>query len=118
MPRTVHRTPRHLDDPLRLGPLTLAQWAVAGAAALLVWGVLGWLAFLPLMARVVAGAVVVGLALGFTGDGGRGSLTELPRRAWHTLATPAEHLPGPPRRGPLRLELYDDRPREEEPPDA
>jgi hypothetical protein len=60
----------------------------------------------------------VSLALGFSGDGGRGSLVELPLRAWHTLATPAEHLPGPPRRGPLRLELYDARPPAVDPPAA
>lgn len=121
MPRTINRTPRHLDDPLKLGPLTLAQWAIAVAAVALVWAALAWLDFLPLMVRVTAGATVVGLALGFsgagTGGGGR-ALADLPRRAWHSLATPAEHLPGPPRRGPLTFHLYDDVPREEDPSDA
>jgi hypothetical protein len=118
MPRTVNRTPRHLDDPLKLGPLTLAQWAATILAVVVAWAALTWLDFIPLMARVVAGATAVGLALGFAGGDGAGSLVELPRRAWHALATPAEHLPGPPRRGPTRFALYDDCPREEDPPDA
>lgn len=118
MPRAVNRTPRHLDDPLKLGPLTLAQWVVTILATVFVWVVLTQLPFVPLLPRVVAGAIVVGLALGLTGGGVGGSLVELPRRAWHALATPAEHLPGGPRRGPLRLELYDDKPHEEDPPDA
>lgn len=118
MPRTVNRTPRHLDDPLKLGPFTPAQWAVAVLAIVLVWVVFTRVDFVPPMARVVAGATVVGLALGFTGGGAGGSLVELPRRAWHALITPTEHLPGPPRRGPLRFELYDDHPHEEDPPDA
>ncbi len=120
MPRTINRTPRHLDDPLKLGPLTLAQWALALAAVAVVWLALAWLDFLPLMPRVVAGATVVGLALGFGGvGGGEGrTIATLPRRAWHTLVTPTEHLPGAPRRGPLTFSLYDDAPREEDPPDA
>ncbi len=118
MPRTVTRPPRHLDELHKHGPLTVAQWAVAVLAALLAWVVLTQLDALPLLWRVVGGAVVVGLALGATeGDGAR-SLAELPRRAWHSLVTPAEHLPGPPRRGPLHFALYDDAPREEDPPDA
>jgi hypothetical protein len=121
VPRTINRTPRHLDDPLKLGPLTLAQWGIVVAAVVLVWLALAGLDFLPLMVRVTAGATVVGLALGFsgagTGGGGR-ALADLPRRAWHSLATPTEHLPGPPRRGPLTFHLYDDVPREEDPSDA
>ncbi len=120
MPRTPHRTPRHLDDPLKLGPLTLAQWALAITAVTVVWLALAWLDFLPLMPRVVVGATVVGLALGFggVGEGGGRALATLPRRAWHTLTTPSEHLPGAPRRGPLHFRLYNDAPREEDPPDA
>ena len=118
MTRTVNRTPRHLDDPLRLGPLTLAQWAVLIPAVVLVGLVLSQLAVVPLLWRVVAGAAVVGLAVGVAEGGGGRSLADLPRRAWHSLTTPAEHLPGEARRGPLRFELYDDAPREEDPPDA
>lgn len=119
MPRTINRTPRHLDDPLRLGPLTLAQWLLATVAVVACWLALTWLPFLPVMVRMTLGATVVGLTLGFSGGGGAGrSLAELPRRAWHALTTPAEHLPGPPRRGPLRFALYDDHPHEEDPPDA
>ncbi|MDP9370967.1 MAG: hypothetical protein M3Q65_00615 [Chloroflexota bacterium] len=118
MPRTVNRTPRHLDDPLRLGPFTLAQWALLVLAVVAVWLVLRHLAFLPLLWRVTAGAVVVGLTVGVAEGGGGRSLAALPRRAWHALTTPAEHFPGSPRRGPLRFETYDDAPHEEDPPDA
>ncbi len=118
MPRTVNRTPRHLDDPTRLGPLTLAQWVLLALAVGLVWLILRNLAFLPLLWRIVAGAVVVGLTVGITEGGGGRSLAALPRRAWHSLTTPAEHFPGEARRGPLRFETYDDAPQEEDPPDA
>ena len=118
MPRTIHRTPRHLDDPTKLGPFTLAQWVVLVLALALVWPVFAYATVLPAMARVVIGAVVVGLAIGFTGTGGGRSLVDLPRRAWHALTTPSEHLPGPPRRGPLRFATYDDAPHEEDPADA
>lgn len=118
MPRTVNRTPRHLDDPLRLGPFTLGQWVLVVLAVALVWLVATQLPFVPLLWRVTAGAVVVGLTVGLAEGGGGRSLAALPRRAWHALTTPAEHFPGPPRRGPLRFETYDDAPREEDPPDA
>ena len=118
MPRTVHPTPRHLDDPPKLGPFTLAQWALTLLAVVLVWLVGSQLGFLPLLWRVVAGAVIVGLTVGVTDSGGGRALADLPRRAWHSLTTPAEHLPSEARRGPLRFALYDDAPREEDPPDA
>ena len=118
MPRTIHRTPRHLDDPAKLGPLTLAQWVVLVLALALVWPVFTYATFLPAKTRIVIGAVVVGLAIGFTGTGGARSMLDLPRRAWHSLTTPSEHLPGPPRRGPLHFATYDDEPHEEDPTDA
>ncbi len=114
MPRSVHPTPRHLDDPPRLGPLTFAGWGWALLALVVVWFVASQLDFLPILWRVVAGAVVVGLCIGITDTGGGRSLSDLPRRAWHSLTTPAEHLPGEARTGPLRLELYDDTPRDQE----
>ncbi len=118
MPRSVHATPRHLDDPPKLGPLTLAGWAWALVAVVVVWVVASQLDFLPILWRVVAGAVVVGLAVGVTDSGGGRSLADLPRRAWHSLTTPPEHLPGEARRGPLTLTLYDDTPRDQEPDSA
>ena len=90
MSRTLHRSPRHLDAPLRLGPLTLAQWAVVVVAGLLAWAALTQLAFLPVLWRVVAGGAVVGLALGFAGNGEGRALLELPRRGWHSLVAPRE----------------------------
>ena len=118
MSRTLHRTPRDLDSPLRLGPLTLAQWAVVVVAGLLAWLALTQLAFLPALWRVVAGGAVVGLALGFAGGNDGSALLDLPRRGWHGLVAPREYIPAPPKRGPLRLALYDGRPPEEDLPDA
>lgn len=118
MPRTINRTPRHLDDPPKLGPFTVAQWVVLALAVAAVWPVFTYATVLPAMARVVLAAVVVGLAIGFTGTGGGRSLMDLPRRAWHTLTTPSEHLPGPPRRGPLRFATFEDEPHQEDLPDA
>ena len=100
---TAINTPTHIQDP---GTEAAPVGAPRGAARQPPITALRW------------GAIAVGLALGFAGGDGAGSLVELPRRAWHALATPAEHLPGPPRRGPTRFALYDDRPREEDPPDA
>ena len=118
MARTLHQTPRHLDAPLRLGPLTVAQWVVVFLATILVWLALTRLAFLPVLWRVVAGGIVVGLALGFAEAGHGRSILELPRRGWHSLAAPREYTSGPPRRGPLRPAFYDGQPPEEDLPDA
>lgn len=118
MGRTLHRTPRHLDAPIRLGPLTLAQWAVVIPATALAWVALTQLAFLPALWRIAVGAVVIGLALGVTGNGQGRGLLELPRRGWHGLIAPREYTSGPPRRGPFALVLHDGAPFEEDLPDA
>src|SRR5262245_7764595 len=118
MARTLHQTPRHLDAPLRVGPLTPAQWAVVLLATILVWLALTRLAVLPALWRVVVGGLVVGLALGFAEAGHGRSILELPRRGWHSLTAPREYTGGRPRRGPLRLALYDAAPPEEDLPDA
>ena len=62
MARTMHRTPRHLDDPLRLGSFTLAQWAILIVAIALAWGVLSQLVFVPALWRFVLGGLVCRLA--------------------------------------------------------
>ncbi len=108
--RTVHRTPRHLDDPLKILGFTLAQWLVLALGALLLWACLAFLpAFIPATLRLSLGAVLVGLPLGltFAADTAR-SLVELPRRVLHGLRAPTNYVPGPPHRGPLRLVLTDD----------
>ena len=108
--RTVHRTPRHLDDPLKILGFTLAQWLVLALGALLLWACLAFLpAFIPATLRLSLGAVLVGLPLGltFAADTAR-SLAELPRRVLHGLRAPTNYVPGPPHRGPLRLVLTDD----------
>lgn len=107
MPRTLHRTPRHLDDPLKILGFTLAQWLVLALAADVLWACLALLpTLIPATFRLSVGAALVGVPLGltFAGDTAR-SLLDLPRRAWHSLITAAEYLPAPPRRGPLGLVL-------------
>jgi len=114
--RSLHRTPRHLDDPLRILGFTLAQWLVLALAAAVHWSCLALLPdLIPATLRLCLGAGLVGVPLGFTfaSDTTR-SLLDLPRRAWHSLRTPADYLPAPPRRGPLALALVAAQPREED----
>jgi hypothetical protein len=118
MPRTINRTPRHLDDPLKILGFSLGQWAVLAVGVFCLWGCLMLLpAAIPTTLRLSAGALLVGVPLGltFAGGGGARSLLELPQRAWHSLSTPADLLPGPPQRGPLTLALTNEQTREEEP---
>lgn len=115
MSRSLHRTPRHLDDPLRILGFTLAQWLVLALAAVVLWGCLALLPdFIPATLRLSLGAGLVGVPLGLTvaSDGSR-SLLDLPRRAWHSLATPADYPPAP-RRGPLALALVEAQSRRED----
>ncbi len=117
MPRTINRTPRHLDDPLKILGFSLAQWAVLALGALCLWGCLMLLpTAIPTTLRLSLGALLVGVPLGltFAGGGGARSLLELPLRLWHSLATPADYLPGAPRRGPLTF-VTDERTAREEP---
>ena len=117
MPRTINRTPRHLDDPLKVLGFSLAQWAVLALGALCLWGCLMLLpAAIPTTLRLSLGALLVGVPLGLTFAGSTArSVFELPHRAWHSLATPADYLPGPPRRGPLTLAFTEDTRWKEEP---
>ncbi len=119
MPRTINRTPRHLDDPLKILGFSLAQWGVLALGVLCLWGCLMLLpAAIPTTLRLSLGALLVGVPLGLTFAGSTArSVFELPRRAWHSLATPADYLPGAPRRGPLTF-VTDERTVREEEPDA
>ncbi len=118
MSRTINRTPRHLDDPLKILGFSLAQWGVLALGVLCLWGCLMLLPpIIPTTLRLSLGALLVGMPLGltFAGGGGARSLLELPQRAWHSLATPADYLPAAPRRGPLNLAFTEGARREEEP---
>lgn len=117
MPRTVNRTPRHLDDPLKLLGFTLAQWAVLALGVLFLWGCLMLLpAAIPTTLRLSLGALLLGVPLGLTFAGSTThSILELPRRLWHSVVTPADYLPGPPRRGARILTVTDGTPAQEEP---
>ena len=118
MSRVVNRTPRHLDDPLKLGPFTIAQWVILVLAMLALWPLATWATFLPVTLRVIVGCGVIGLVVGSVGEGGGASLTQPLRRAWRRISTAPERLPGAPRQGPLTFALYDDEPHEEDPSDA
>lgn len=117
MPRTINRTPRHLDDPLKILGFSLAQWGVLALGVLFLWGCLMLLpTAIPTTLRLSLGALLVGVPLGLTFAGSTArSISELPRRLWHSLATPANYLPAPPRRGPRTLALTNEQTREEEP---
>ncbi len=117
MSRHINRTPRHLDDPLKLLGFSLAQWAVLALGVLCLWACLTLLpTVIPTTLRLSFGALLVGVPLGLTFAGSTvRSVFELPRQAWHSLATPADFLPGPPQRGPLSLALIEGDAREEEP---
>ena len=117
MPRTINRTPRHLDDPLKILGFSLGQWAVLAVGVFCLWGCLMLLpAAVPATLRLSVGALLVGVPLGLTFAGSTArSIGELPRRLWHSVATPADFLPGPPRHGPLVLILAEGDSREEEP---
>jgi len=117
MPRTINRTPRHLDDPLRILGFSLAQWAVLALGVLFMWVCLMMLpTAIPTTLRLSLGALLVGVPLGLTFAGNTAhSIVEFPHRVWHSLATPAEYLPGASRRGPWALVLTEGKPREEEP---
>jgi hypothetical protein len=112
MPRTINRTPRHLDDPLKILGFSLAQWGVLALGVLCLWGCLMLLpTAIPTTLRLSLGAL---LGLTFAGSTAR-SIGELPQRLWHSLATPANYLPAPPRRSPRTLALTNEQTREEEP---
>ena len=117
MPRTINRTPRHLDDPLKILGFSLGQWAVLAVGVFCLWGCLMLLpAAIPATLRLSVGALLVGVPLGLTFAGSTArSIGELPRRLWHSVATPADFLPGPPRLGPLVLILAEGDSQEEEP---
>ena len=117
MPRTINRTPRHLDDPLKILGFSLAQWAVLALGVLCLWGCLMLLpTAIPTTLRLSLGALLVGVPLGLTFAGSTArSVFELPHRVWHSLVTSTEYLAGAPRRGPLMLALIEGDAREEEP---
>jgi hypothetical protein len=116
MPRTINRTPRHLDDPLKILGFSLGQWAVLAVGVFCLWGCLMLLpAAIPATLRLSLGALLVGMPLGLTFAGSTSrSVFELPRRLWHSLVTPADYLPGAPRRDPFVLRLVEGTRREEE----
>ncbi len=118
MRRTLHPTPRHLDDPLRLGPFTVAQWALIVLSAVCVWLCLqllpGWV---PTQARLSVSATLIGIPLGIVcagGEAGRAGIFELPVRAIRYTLSPREYVPGKPHTGPLSLMLVDCKAREED----
>lgn len=117
MRRTLHSTPRHLDDPLRLGPFTVAQWVLIASCAVCVWLCLEFLpGWVPSQARLSIAATIIGLPIGlvWAGGGERSSIFELPVRALRYVFSPREYVPGKPSTGPLTHALVDAQHREED----
>ena len=120
MRRTLHPSPRHLDDPLRLGPFTVQQWALLALCALLTWLCLEYLpAWVPGSAKPSVASTLIGIPLGLVWAGGASrNLLGLPLRALRYALAPRERVPGPPARGELRLHLVESRPGREADDDA
>ena len=116
MRRTLHPSPRHLDDPLRLGPFTVQQWALLALCALATWACLEYLpAWVPGSARLSVASTLIGLPLGLVwAGGGARSLFELPLRAARYALAAREYVPGETGEGPLTLELLERRPSQED----
>ncbi len=110
MARTVHRTRRHLDDPLRIAGRTIPEWAVIIGTVALLWLVQrpleGWL---PWSWRLTLCAVPLSavLVLLIHSADQRRPVFELPRRLWRWACSPRRYVPGPSRRGPLAFETVE-----------
>ncbi len=109
--RTIHPTPRHLEDPLRLLGLTPGQWAAAFVGMVLAAAVFNYLPdFVSLKVRGFASVILFGVpvlaatAASYAGVGVGRFLTLI----WTYWTTPRVYLPDLPRtQGPTRIHLID-----------
>lgn len=109
--RTIHPTPRHLEDPLRLLGLTSGQWAAAFLGILLAAATFNLLpGSVPLKVRAFSGLLLFGLpvlvvtAASYAGVG----VARLLAHIWTYWTTPHAYVPHKPRtNGPTRIQLFD-----------
>ncbi len=116
--RTIHPTPRHLEDPLKLLGLTPGQWAAAFLGMLLAAAAFNYLpGFISIKLRAFATVVVFGApvlaatAASYAGVG----VGRLAAHIWTYWTTPRVYLPDQPRtNGPTRIYLVHGSPRVDE----
>ncbi len=109
--RTIHPTPRHLEDPLRLLGLTPGQWAAAFLGMVLAAAAFNYLPVLtPIKLRLfitmlLFGApVLAATAASYAGVG----VYRLFAHIWTYWTKPRVYLPDKPRtNGPVRIHLFD-----------
>ncbi|MDP9350978.1 MAG: hypothetical protein M3P51_05500 [Chloroflexota bacterium] len=116
--RTIHPTPRHLEDPLKLLGLTPGQWAAAFIGMVLAAAAFNYLpVIIPIKVRgficvlLFGTPVLAATAASYAGVGvGRFST-----HIWTYWTTPRVYLPDQPRtNGPTRIHLFDGSPRVDE----
>lgn len=118
MARTIHPTPRHLDDPLKILGFTgseIAMLMIGLGLLRLSWGNLPPLPVwvnLILYPAIAAGPLMLLRISTTMGYGPR----RLARLLWSAATGPREYLPGRPVDGPTELLLVDDRYQHEEEP--
>ncbi len=112
--RTIHPTPRHLEDPLRLLGLTPGQWAAAFLGMVLAAAAFNYLpGFVPLKIRAFTSIILFGLPLlaataaSYAGVG----VGRLFAHIWTYWTSPRAYVPHEPRtKGPTRIQLFDGTP--------
>ncbi len=112
--RTIHPTPRHLEDPLRLLGLTPGQWAAIFIGMLLAAAAFNYLPELvPIKVRGFLCVLLFGLpvlaasAASYAGVG----VGRFFAHIWTYWTTPRVYLPEKPRtNGPTRIHLFDGTP--------
>ncbi len=112
--RTIHPTPRHLEDPLKLLGLTPGQWAAAFIGMVLAAATFNYLPdFASLKVRgficvlLFGVPVLISTAASYAGVG----IGRLAAHIWTYWTTPRVYLPARSRtNGPTRIHLFDGMP--------
>ncbi len=116
--RTIHSTPRHLEDPLKLLGLTPGQWAAAFLGMLLAAAAFNYLPdFVPVKIRGFASVVLFGVPVLATTTASYASVGvgRFFAHIWTYWTTPRVYLPDQPRtNGPTRIHLFDGMPQIDE----
>lgn len=109
--RTIHPTPRHLEDPLKLLGLTPGQWAAAFLGMVLAAAAFDYLPdFVPLKLRAFSSMMLFGLpvlaatAAAYAGVG----VLRLAAHIWTYWTSPRAYSPHLARtNGPTRIHLFE-----------